>query len=310
MPAPIETYKSLQDRVLSWMSDQGNTGLMLTLVKDAIKDSHERRLTAEPWTFMRWPRIETFTLVPGQQAYTLHELWLFPRYLQNRRTNQPLVEVSDRNFLANYDTDTGYNYNDGSQFVYSGRVKVQNQPLAATAITAASSDSGDNGNTVIVTGITASGAVISETLSLTISGSVGFARALDIVKVGTNWAGTLTVTAPGVTLLELGPAEFGKSYQQIELLEPPTSADVIEYSFYRQPKPLLLDNDTLDIPPPFTHLCVYDALLDLTGYTRATEAEVKRWRQKSADLELAMQQTFLEGHTLGAESPGITYVPR
>lgn len=308
MPAAIETFSQLTNRVLAWMSDEGNTGLMKTLVQDSIKDSHERRLTSEAWTFMRWPRRETFDLVAGQRVYTLHELFLFPRYMMNRRTGQPLVEISDRGFLDNYQgfDSTG----DGPRFVYSGRTKVQQQPPSTSVITPTSSNAGDNGKAVIITGITASGAVISETITLPNAGATAFVEVLDPVKVEGMWLGTLTISAGATTLLELGPTEWGKSYQQIEFLDTPTSADTVEYNFYRQPKPLSHDNDILDIPPPFTHLCVYDALLDLPGYTRATGAEIKRWEMKVRELELAMSQTFLEGHTLGAESPGIVYVPR
>lgn len=308
MTAQIETFGQLTDRVLNWMSDSGNTGLMRTLVQDAIKDSHARRLTAEPWVFMRWPRIETFDLVAGQRTYTLHELYLFPRYMLNRRTNRPLEEIVDRGLLEHIQgfDETG----DADRFVYSGRTKVQRQPTTASVITATSSNPSDNGKMVTITGLTSAGSVVSETLTLPNAGSTQFVEVLDVLKVDPTWLGTLTIAAGATTLLQLGASEWGKSYQQFELLVTPTSADTIEYSFYRQPKTLSHNNDLLDIPPPFTHLCVYDALLDLQGYTRATEAEMKRWREKSAELELAMQQSFLEGHTLGAESAGITYIRR
>ncbi|NBP86006.1 MAG: hypothetical protein EBU54_12765, partial [Mycobacteriaceae bacterium] len=68
----MRTYKQLQDAVLQWMADESDTGLLLTLVKDALNRAHQNLLNDDRYDFLLWPRTETLSLTAGQKVYTLH----------------------------------------------------------------------------------------------------------------------------------------------------------------------------------------------------------------------------------------------
>ena len=68
----MRTYKELQDAVLQWMADSGDTGLLRTLVKDALNRAHQNLLNDDRYDFLLWPRTETLSVtVTVPQGVTL-----------------------------------------------------------------------------------------------------------------------------------------------------------------------------------------------------------------------------------------------
>jgi hypothetical protein len=128
-----------------------------------------------------------------------------------------------------------------------------------------------------------------------------------VTKVGT-WVGTLTLKAGTTQLLKLFPTESGRSYTQLEFLNTPTTGDVIAYRFYRNPSPLSNATDLTDIPSPFEDLLVYDALILYAGYNPVSKEALKVWTMQQGKLERKMQETFLEGQSLGAETRYVSYL--
>jgi hypothetical protein len=300
-----QTLEQLRDKVLTWLSQQGQTGVLADIITQTLKANHTRRLVAEPWTFMRWPRRETFSVAADQTLYGLSNGFLFPRFFRLRSAERFLIEVTDQNYLEqNWEFDsTG----DPVRFEFAGRFPVRRQPSVAAVVTATAAS--DAGKTVTLTGIDSSGDLTEETVTVGSASTALFESILAVRKNGDDaWTGTLTLsTVADGTILSLGASEYGKSYPYIRLLETPSSADTVDYEFYRTPRDLE-DNDVTDIPPPFEDILVYDTLLEVQGYARSTEAELREWARNRDTLELAMQQTFLEGHTLGA-APNVMSIP-
>lgn len=58
----MRTFKQLQDAVLQWMADGGDTGLLRTLVKDGLNRTHQNLLNDDRYDFMLWPRNETLKI--------------------------------------------------------------------------------------------------------------------------------------------------------------------------------------------------------------------------------------------------------
>lgn len=297
------TYKDLQDEVLQWTGDEGDEGAMLDRVKSAITQSHERRLTNTRLPFMLWPKVQTFTTVAGQKAYSLHEAFGSALYFFNQTARRKVIDTPferEDEFIAESPDPRG-------QMFYvklHGLSRVQNQPAAASTITATSSNSGDNGKQVIVVGETATG-IQEETLTLPNAGSVTFlpGGVLDVIKMGTGWAGTLTLTASDSTvLLTLSASQYGRQFRQLVAHNDQQGGELIQYQFFRNPKPLRYDNDIPDLPYPFDRILVLDSLIALQGFTRATQSEIKKWMDDVQDLEANMQQAYGDGNSVFSEA--------
>lgn len=307
--ANIRTFKNLQDEVLVWLDEAGDTDVTQTLVKQAIRAAHEKRLTDERWPFML-SRIKTFSTVLNQQTYSLDSEVLRLMYVKNLTTSLFLIEQTDQNILnAGYD----WSIDQGSALSYAiwGHGEVQNQPSAASVLAITSSNSGDNGvQSVIVKGDTATG-VQTETILANASGLIQFTEILKVTK-SSGWVGTMTMTsnAAAVTNLSLGASEYGKSYVPFYLLSAPSAVESLEYRFYRQPSALVNDNDRCDYPSPFEELLVWETLCDLAVYNNYAQPMVTYWMAKRDALLLSMQQTAGEAQTINQAQVYQDYTPR
>lgn len=293
------TLKTLRDEVLYWLDEAGNTGTTKTNVDAAINQAHFNRLTKELWPFMVWDTAETFSLTANQRTYALHPEFFRPAYFYNQTRREYLREVPLRTLApsgVDWNRDTNV-----SQFTLWGRSAVATQPASASTLTLSSTAPADNAaSTLTIRGVV-NGAVTTETITCNTTGSKSFSKILGVTK-GAVWFGTLTLAAGATTLLQLNNDEWGRSYQQLYLLGAPSSADTIEYRFYRLPSPLTADNDVPDIPPPFEKVLVWDALLMMLAYDNQAEAprmqEFSKWQ---FELDTAMRLAFLEQQGVEAE---------
>ncbi len=301
----VKTYLDLRNEVLNWLDEGATTGSTVDNVNNALNAAHQRRLTLKAYKFMLWDSAEVFSLTPGTQTYALHPEFHRPYYFFNRTKKQYWREVATRQVGPSgvkWNTDR-----DRQQFCFWGRSCVERQPAAGTVITIFSSDAADTGagKAITIRGVSA-GAVTTESLTPngigSVSGVTVFTKILGVTKAAA-WTGTLTVEGAGaVTLLKLLPSEDGRSYQQIFLLGSPSSADEIEYRFYRLPKPLVASNDTTDLPPGHEQILVWDALLLLSAYDgRLDASRAAEWKEWQKEAEIALDSAFLELQPIEAE---------
>lgn len=307
--AAIQTFKNLQDKVLAWLDEAGDTGTTLTLVKQALNESNKKRATQERWLWMKWDSPELLAIVANRQVYTLHAEFFRPDYFWNR-TELDYVTQYDDSTIVGSGVDENTDAGPALKFKFVGRTEVAAQPSAASVLLASSSNAAaDAAATVTVRGDTTLG-VRSETLTQGVAGSVSFTRILKVTKNGT-WAGTLTLTsnAAAVTNLVLFAEEYGRSYPQVKFLAVPDAPAVVEYTFYRQPVTMVADNDRPDIPTPFEELLVWDTLLSFAGYNTYDGQMVKIWMTKQAEQLLALQQAE-DARALEAATNYTVYIPR
>lgn len=311
----MRTYKNLQDSVLSWMADAGDKGLLLTLVKDALNRAHQNLLNDDRYDFMLWPRNETIAVTSARKDYALHPRFGHPLFFYNPETNTYLEEIAPRNLL-----ESGEDWQDGStdqpdRFMLTGLAKVADQPIVPSVVTVNTTGGNEFAiNSLVVRG-SYNGVEVSETLSSgsswsTITGSQMFDIVEDITKVGATWTKPVTLVAGAATLLTLNAEDFGHQYRTFELLKSPSaSADVI-YRFYRQPRQLVLDNDIPDLPKGFDDILVYQALIAMHGYTRATAPEIASWSQQVQKLTDVLQTTYRSTRSIGGRTTYTRYLPR
>lgn len=304
----MDTRKSLEDEVLAWLDESGDTSTTRTNVRNAIRQAHQQRLMQEAWPFLVWAEPQMFNLVVGQRNYPLHQEYGRSFYFWNTTEDHEMNERPMRNIKPQY-TDEKF------KFVLWNRSPVAAHPSSASTLTIVSSDSGDSGSSrgVRVRGMTSSG-VRSETI--TPNGTTPVVSTytylpggiLQLSKFGT-WTGDLTVTAGATSVVTLFPDESSRSYQQIHLLWEPDAADEVEYQFFRNPNPLEEDDSTPDIPFPHSSILVWDALLLLSAYDgRIDSGRLKIWKDNQDRMELALRQAFLDGSSLNAEPQGVHYI--
>lgn len=306
----MDTRKSLEEEVLSWLDESGDTVTTRTNVRNALAQAHLQRVTQTDWPFLMWPEPQTFNLVVGQRNYVLHQEYGRPFYFRDVDQSKDLVEIPFRNYKPSF-TDEKY------KFVLWNRSPVAAHPSSASKLTFVSDDADDSGTSkgIYLRGMTASG-VRTETINPTGLSSVDSVHTylpsgiVTLSKFGT-WEGNLTVTANSgvVAVVTLSPDEIARSYQQIRMLWEPDDADEIEYNFFRTPTPLDADYAIPDIPYPFSRVLVWDALVLLAAYDGRIDSNRKDlWRQNQQAIDTSMRQTFLDGQSLGAEAPGVHYI--
>lgn len=302
------TLNDIRTEILAWLDESSASSTSATYINvtNAIKQAHTLRLTEDNWKFMLWPRAESFVTVANQQVYSLHQEYLRPYTFINTSQQKWMVEVPSRNIEPSgldFYTDT-----DTNQFCLWGRSNVLAQPSSASVVTISSSSASDTtaAKAIVVTGDTTDG-VQSDTITpngtTPVAGTVSFTQILGVTK-SADWVGTMTMTSnsAAVTNLKLFATEYGRSYPQIFLLSLPNAGETISYRFYRKPKELVNSNDTLDIPPPFERILVYDSLLLMGAYdNRLDGGRMSLWSQMREDLDLQMRQTQMEGQSLGAQ---------
>ena len=301
----MATYKQIRDEVKSWLDEATNTSTTHTNVGYAINRAHQQRCTEANWPFMEWPQPETITLVASQRRYILHSELFKPIYMFNKTSKKYLVETPYRQLEASqarWNTDTG-----GTRYKFIAPSPVAVQPTAATTLTIVSSSASDTtvSKAVTIRGMTANG-VLSETVTPTGTAAASTTNSYSLllnVDLASAWLGTCTVaTAGGTTLLTLPAGDTNRQYPQIELLWTPGDTDTVEYKFYRKPRTLSGDGDTVDIPETFSRILVFDSLLLFAAYDGdITKARLDIWVDQREKLLLAMQNTYLEGNIVAAE---------
>lgn len=309
-----KTYKQLQDNVLEWIADAGDTSTMRAITKQAINQSQMQLLTREQYDFMLHPTIKTLSVVSGTRHYVLPGNWQQGLWFKNPTTDEWLEEIPSKAIHA---AEYGVTDDDGNiqRFMINSVNNVLAQPTASgTVVVTPSGGNESASNGIVVQGLDASGNWQEETLSsgsswasLTSSGS--FSHISNIIKTGTTWTRTITVTR-GVTVLTLAASEFVKQYQQFELLRTPTQNHTLEYRYYVKPIPLVYDYQLSQIPESFIDILEYETLIRLVGYTRATADEVGIWSMASKELKDQMSQTYQQARTLGARANRIKYIER
>lgn len=312
----MRTFKQLQDDTLAWMADQADTGLMRTLVKNALNEHHQQLLHEDRYDFMLWPRAETLAVVADTTTYALHPEFDQPLYFYNPDREEYLEEVPARSLLESGVDWNGAVTNTPDRFMLSGVAKVQTQPTTAATVTVTATGGTEAAtNSVIVHGVTSAGDAVSETLSSTnawstLTSTHTFAVILDITKVGATWSRDLTVTCNSQTLLTLTASQFGKQFRILEILGTPQAAVNYLYRFYRKPRALTQDNDIPDVPESYDDILVLRSLLSLQGYSRATGDEQAHWRNRLTMLEQAMKMTYQQSRSLGGRPTFTRYIPR
>lgn len=312
----MRTFKQLQDDTLAWMADQTDTGLMRTLVKNALNEHHQQLLHEDRYDFMLWPRSETLAVQAGVTAYALHPEFDQPLYVYNSDAKEYLEEVPARSLL-----ESGADWATGTptkpdRYMFSGIAKVQAQPTTAATVTVTTTGGTEAAvNSVIVRGMTSAGDYVEESLSSanpwsTLTSSNTFQIILDITKVGASWSRTLTITCGTTTLLTLNATEFGKQFRMLEILGTPQANIDFLYRFYRKPRQLVNDNDIPDLPETYDEILVLRTLLAMQGYSRATGDEQGHWRNRLTMLEQSLKMTYQQARSLGGRPTYTRYIPR
>ena len=113
----------------------------------------------------------------------------------------------------------------------------------------------------------------------------------------------------------LGPQESGfiLGYQSISLTFTPSSADVVEYQFYKLPVEMSADADLPNVPYPHSRVLIYDALLRLAVFDDdLSPAKRDEWKERQQKYD----NSLIEAHAVEFEqsqySSGryIHYIPR
>lgn len=303
------TFGQLRAEALGWLDESSATvaDQSYANVDAALKESHTRRLVEDNWKFMLYPKTHTLTTVANQQTYSLHQEFLRPYWFRNTTSRVWLIETPSRNIAP--DGIDSFNDRDTLRFQLAGRSQVYAQPSSASVVTMVSSSASDTtaAKAITVRGDTTDG-VRSESLTpngtTPVVGTVSFTHILSISKAAA-WVGTATLTsnAAAVTVLKLFATEYGRSYQQLELLYLPTAGETISYRFYRKPSDFgATDGDVPDLPPPFERLVLYDALLMMAAYDNRLEGgRMNLWFSLRDDLDREMRTVFQEGQSIEAE---------
>lgn len=304
----VLTYKDLQDRVMRLLDETSSSSpTTLTLIKDLLNQSHQRRCAEFPWNFLIWPRAMTFSTAVGRQIYSLHEEFHRPLYFLNQTTKEYMVEIPNREVV---DQSPDWNADPTStsvrHFMYWGMQPIQNQPSSTAQVVVVSSATTDTGSkTVTIEGELSTGVLTSESLAMngtTNVTSTNTYREIIGVTKNTSFNGTMTMSISGASVLSLAPTQMGKQYKTIFLPEEITEAETIEYRFYRQPRIMTNDYDIPLIPAPHSQILVYDTLVSLSAYlTDSGPQTLQIWKEKAAQEQMALYQAYAnEGQTLNA----------
>lgn len=312
----ILSFKDLQDRVLQVLDETSLTSpTTVTLVKSFINQAHQQRCMEFPWNFMLWPRAVTFATVSGQQTYALHEEYHRPLYFRNNTSRAFLQELPNRTVMDMAGDFGGTNQSSSiTKFIPWGMQPVSKQPSVAGVITVVSSSTSDTATkTVTIEGELSTGIMASETLAMNgitnVVGTTSF-QAITGVTKSTTFVGSMTLSHANTgAILSLSPSQTGKQYKTIFLPDTVTSADTIEYRFYRQPRILVNDYDLPLLPSPHESILVYDALVMMGGYLTDTGGQSLRiWQDRQSSAQMALYQAYAnEGQSLNAGAQYISY---
>lgn len=313
----MRTFKQLQDIVLQWMADDGDLGLLRTLVKDGINRTHQTLLTDDRYDFMLWPQTETLSIAANQKAYALHPEFHHPLFFYNPTSNEYLEEIPPQGLMESQaDWEDGQS-GEVDRFMLTGLSKVLTQPAAPSKIDVWSTGTQNpSGAQILLTGIS-NGLPTTELLKADgqwtqLQSLNNYSLIQDITKIGTVWNAPITVYADNqaTVLLRLNADEYGHQYRMFELLENPTAAQTVKYRFYRRPRQLVQDNDIPDLPQAFDDILVYQTLLAMAGYTRAEQSEQALWAAQVRKLTDQLQQSYRASRSMGGRPTYVRYIPR
>lgn len=301
----VFTFRTIVEQVMAQIDERTDTDTTLALVKEYVNSANALRAVEMAEHFL----IEnsTLTTVSGQQDYTLTLFFDKPIYFYNNTVKSYLTEIPNRTLEPEWYYLTEQQ-GTAQDFLYWGMWPVRQQPTTPGVISLVSDNAADVGASyqVAIKGEDVNGELVIDILPPSglsvVTGSVTFARILDITKTGaTN--GNLTFTSGAQTLLTLSPSNLGNQYRVIHFLASPTSPQVIQYRYYRKPVYMINDYDKPDIPYPYSQVLVFDALLMLAGYnTDTAEKSIAMWQINQQRWADALRNAYRDSQTGGARS--------
>lgn len=275
------TFKALQDNVLTFLDQAGETGIGLDLVKYALNTSMEKRVSEERWSFMLWPTPVSLSFTQGVRTYQLHPELMMITDFWNTTGQQRMVEVPTRARFKEGVQEDRYKF----EFVQGSPVRQQPTEGVLTVSGMAK-----------IRYVDADGEVVEENVT-NANTSASVSEVLRVTKLDTN---ALTITdAAAATILSLTASEFGKSYPQIRLFDD-GQAETGAYRFYRKPYLMVDDYDIPDIPYPFSRILIFDALLELATYHDSSPPQ--HWVVQQGQWDLQLRQAYQEGEAEGSEA--------
>lgn len=289
---------------------------MRELVKASINSVQKSILTERRYQFMIWPKVETLSLEAGRKYYPLHPQFAQLWYGQSVNSRDWLEEIPASGII-----EMGDNILDGTsanpfRFLLTSTQNVKKQPTTAGVATVTTTGGTEAAaNKIVMKGINSSGEYVEETLSSgsawsTLTSSTSWSIVESISKYGGAFTRTITITIGADTILTLLASEYGRQYRQLELVKSPTVAQDFYYRFYRRPLKLVNDYDIPQIPEDYDDILVYGSLLDLQGFTRPDDGELKQWSSKYATLIDQMQKQYQQTRSTGGRVTYINYSPR
>lgn len=308
----MKTFKNLQDEVLQWMADENDAGLMRNLVKQAIDKSQRTLLASEQLDFMVSP-LTTLSVVTGQTKYALPDNFLSMLFVKRDNLGEYLEEIPMKSML---EADNGVlESGELTRFMITSVEGVKNQPSSPGVVVVTTTGGAEaTANGIVIQGLNASGNFVEETLSgttwTTLTSSNSFQTIFNIIKTGTSWTRVITVTVGATTILALNANEFAKQYQQLELTDVPTQSNTLYYRYFTKPVDLVYDNQNPQIPEAFRDLLVYDALLLMPGFTRATGEEMQVWVEQRTKIHQQLKQNYQQSRSLGARARRVRMIER
>jgi len=276
------SFKAIQDNVLTFLDQAGDTDSGLDLVKYAINQAQEKRVSQDRWSFMLSSTPTPITFVSNQRNYVLKPDVMFLSEFWNRTGSQLMKDTPTR---ARYKVTA---LEDRYHFEFIQPTPVSRQPVLGTITV--------TGNIEMVY-VAESYETITETLNNTTT-SQSVREVLSVAKVAEGTSVTL-VDADANPILTLGTSEVGKQYPQIRLYDNGRD-ETGDYRYYRKPRLMTLDGHVPDIPYPHSRLLVYDALMELAQYNDMPPPAF--WALQQSQLETLMRQAYQEGETEGSES--------
>lgn len=279
-------FLTLQNRVLRWIDEVGDTSTTRDNVKDALNACHRTVCFAQNWPWMMWPREESFTTSVSVKTYALNPsvgkirtLWDvdacdFAIILPRRQWESLGVSRSSQTQAP-------------SSWVFGPVWPVSAQPSTIATISIVS-DSTIQATTagVYIIGIDDNHNEVHETIyshtTIPVFSVQPFEHILSVSKIGT-WTSTLMIKDhAGNTILDVDSDLEGFSYPTIESTENPIAGKQFTYTFLRKPRTLTNDGDIPEIHPnDLSEILVYGALLELTTYnTELGLKEQVQWQKR------------------------------
>lgn len=287
------TFLTLQNRVLRWIDEVGDTSTTRDNVKDALNACHRTVCFAQNWPWMMWPREESFTTVDSVKAYALNPSVGKIRTLWDVDACDFAIILPRRQWES-LSVNRGTQTRSPSSWVFGPVWPVSAQPSTVATISLVS-DSTLQATTagVYIIGIDDNNNEVSETIyshtTIPVSSVQPFGHIMSISKVGTWTSNLMLKDHAGNTMANLDSGQDGFAYPTVEATENPIAGKEMTYTFLRKPRTLTYDGDIPEIHPnDLSEILVYGALLELTTYN--TELGLKEQVQWQKRYDSFLQQ--------------------